>query len=92
LHERADDEIAEEIAHLRAWGQQIPDSVAAHVRDGRVFLRGQVSSAPERDAAESAVRQLTGVRNVANLIEVKPLTPPVAAVAAVEPPLTKGTR
>jgi hypothetical protein len=27
LHERADDEIAEEIAHLRSWRAQIPDSV-----------------------------------------------------------------
>jgi osmotically-inducible protein OsmY len=75
LHERADDEIAEEIAHLRSWGAQIPipDSVAAQVRDGRVILHGQVGSASQRDAAESAVRQLTGVRVVDNLIKVKPL-------------------
>src|SRR3954447_14428241 len=33
LHERADDEIAEEVAHLRAWGGPLPDSVAAQVRD-----------------------------------------------------------
>src|ERR687887_2878758 len=45
LHERADDEIAEEIAHLRSWGAQIPDSVAAQVRDGRVILHGEVESA-----------------------------------------------
>ena len=68
LHERADDEIAEEIAHLRSWGAQIPDSVGAQVRDGRVILHGQVESASQRDAAESAVRRLTGVRAVANLI------------------------
>jgi osmotically-inducible protein OsmY len=68
LHERADDEIAEEIAHLRSWGAQIPDSVGAQVRDGRVVLHGQVESPLQRDAAENAVRQLTGVRAVANLI------------------------
>src|SRR5205809_1004149 len=28
LHECADDEIAEEVAHLRGWGAQLPDSVA----------------------------------------------------------------
>ncbi len=44
LHERADDEIAQEIAHLRSWGAEIPDSVAAQVRDGRVILHGQVES------------------------------------------------
>jgi osmotically-inducible protein OsmY len=70
LHERADDEIAEEIAHLRSWHPQIPDSVAAQVRDARVILHGQVESAAERDAAESAVHRLTGVRVVDNLIEV----------------------
>jgi osmotically-inducible protein OsmY len=79
LHERADDEIAEEIAHLRGWRAQIPDSVAAQVRDGRVILHGQVESAAERDAAESAVRQLPGVHVVDNLITVKPQTEPTAA-------------
>lgn len=79
LHERADDEIAEEIAHLQSWEGPIPDSVAAQVRDGRVILHGQVEAATQRDAAESAVRQLTGVRVVDNLIRVKPQTEPTAA-------------
>src|SRR5689334_14646726 len=71
LHERADDEIAEEIAHLRHGGGPIPDSVGAQVRDARIILHGDVESDAERDAAESAVRQLTGVRVVDNLIRVK---------------------
>jgi osmotically-inducible protein OsmY len=74
LHERADDEIAEAIAHLRGWGSQIPDSVAAEVRDARVILHGRVQSAAERDASESAVRRLTGVRVVDNLIKIEPPT------------------
>jgi osmotically-inducible protein OsmY len=74
FHERADDEIAEEIAHLRSWHTQIPDSVAVQVREGRVILHGQVESAAQRDATESAVRQLTGVRAVGNLIQVRPST------------------
>jgi len=79
LHERADDEIAEEVAHLRGWGAQIPDSVAAEVRDGRVILHGEVESASQRDAAESAVRRLTGVRVVDNLIKLKAQNEPTAA-------------
>jgi osmotically-inducible protein OsmY len=79
LHERADDEIAEEIAHLRGWRAQIPDSVAAQVRDGRVMLHGEVESSSQRDTAESAIRQLTGVRVIDNLIEVKAHTEPTAA-------------
>jgi osmotically-inducible protein OsmY len=79
LHERADDEIAEEVAHLRSWGTQIPDSVAVQIRDGEVILHGQVGSASQRDATERAVRRLTGVRDVANLIKVKPQIEPTAA-------------
>jgi osmotically-inducible protein OsmY len=74
LHERADDEIAEEIAHLRSWGSQIADSVGAQVRDGRVILHGQVESPAQRDAAEGAVGPLTGVLAVDNLIRVVPPT------------------
>ena len=84
LHDRGDDEIAEEIAHLRSWGPQIPDSVAVEVRDARVVLHGQVESEAERKDSESAVRRLTGVHLVENLIRVesptaapgKPRVPP----------------
>jgi osmotically-inducible protein OsmY len=72
LHERADDEIAEEVAHLRRSSAQIPDSVGAQVRNGRVILHGVVESPAQRDAAERAVRHLSGVRAVGNLIQVSP--------------------
>jgi osmotically-inducible protein OsmY len=49
LHDRADDEIAEELAHLRGAGGPIPDSVAVEVRDGRVMLHGEVDSASQRE-------------------------------------------
>ena len=77
LHERSDDEIAEEIASLR--GRRSHDSVAVHVRDARVILHGQVESASDRDFVENATRQVTGVRAVSNLIEVKPLAEPATA-------------
>ena len=79
LHERADDEIAEEVAHLRSAGGPIPDTVAVQVRDARVVLHGEVESDSQRDAAETAVRRLTGVRVVDNLIKVKPQTESTAA-------------
>jgi osmotically-inducible protein OsmY len=72
LHERGDDEIAEEIAQLRGWGPQIPDSVAVEVRDARVILHGDVETEAERNAAEAAVSRLTGVRVVDNLIGIAP--------------------
>ena len=70
LHERADDEIAEEVAHLRSAPGPIPDSVGVQIRDARVVLHGEAESASQRDAAEDAVRHLTGVRVVDNLIKV----------------------
>jgi len=79
LHERADDEIAEEIAHLRSWGPQIPDSVAVEVRDARVVLHGRAESEAQRNASERAVRRLTGVRVVDNLIRVERTAAPADA-------------
>jgi osmotically-inducible protein OsmY len=71
LHERADDEIAHEIASLQSAGGPIPDAVGAQVRNARVILHGEVESDSQRDAAESAVRRLAGVHVVDNLIKVK---------------------
>lgn len=78
-HVRADDEIAEEVAHRRGECLQSPDSVGVQVRDGRVILHGQVDSASQRDAVETAARQLAGVRAVADLIEVKEQLHPTPA-------------
>jgi osmotically-inducible protein OsmY len=60
---------AERVPTVRAVADDI--EVAAQVRDGRVILHGDVGSASQRDAAESAVRQLTGVRDVDNLIRIR---------------------
>jgi osmotically-inducible protein OsmY len=71
LHERADDEIAEEIAHIRAQRVENADAVSVQVSDGRVVLHGTVESEALRDSIESTARQITGVRAVTDLIEVK---------------------
>ena len=64
------DEIAEEVAHRR-WEGESPDSVGVQVRHGRVILHGHVDSPSQREAAESAARQVAGVREVDNLIKVR---------------------
>lgn len=71
LHDRADDEIAEEIAQLRGRAAHSPESVRVQVRDGSVILYGQIESAEHRDAIENAARHVTGVHAVENLIEVE---------------------
>jgi hyperosmotically inducible periplasmic protein len=40
--------------------------------DGRVTLHGKVTTAKEKDEAEAVVRKITGVKDVANLLQVVP--------------------
>jgi osmotically-inducible protein OsmY len=69
---RDDTDIAEEIARELQWNTLVPDTVHAEVRNGIVTLRGDVEWAYQREEAERAVRDLTGVTGVTNLITVKP--------------------
>jgi osmotically-inducible protein OsmY len=48
-----------------------PDAIDVTVQNGKVTLRGEVSSYYQRVAAENAVQFLRGVRDVINLLQVK---------------------
>jgi len=48
----------------------VPGSVEASASDGNVWLTGMVGNRFQRDAAESAVAGLTGVRGIADDIEI----------------------
>jgi osmotically-inducible protein OsmY len=81
LHDRADDEIAEEIAHVRDLHSEIQDDeVGVRVRDGHVFLDGHIESASQREFIERTARGLTGVHGVSDLIQVQPDTATAAEV------------
>lgn len=54
------------------WDARVPDGVYGDVTDGVLRLRGVVKRFPEREAAEEAVRNLIGVRDVVNEIRVAP--------------------
>jgi osmotically-inducible protein OsmY len=73
---RDDTDIAEHIAEELRWNTLVPDTVEAEVRDGFVTLRGEVEWTYQREAAERAIRDITGVRGVTNLITVKPRIKP----------------
>lgn len=73
-----DSAIAEEIARERRWSALVPDSIDAEVRNGHVTLRGEVEWHFQRTEAARAVRHLSGVRDVTNLIKVKPRVKPSA--------------
>ena len=53
-----------------AQAVRVPSTVEASATDGDVWLTGRVGYRFQRDAAEQAVAYLTGVRGIANDIEV----------------------
>jgi osmotically-inducible protein OsmY len=70
---RADDEIAQRSLDIINWSVQVPsDSIKVEVENGWITLKGTVEWQYQKRAAESAVRRLSGVRGVSNLIEIKP--------------------
>lgn len=69
----ADDEIAQRALAIIAWDATVPDNqVKVKVEKGWVTLSGEVGWQYQRSAAEQAVRKLSGVRGVTNLLAVRP--------------------
>ncbi|HET8670168.1 MAG TPA: BON domain-containing protein [Candidatus Saccharimonadales bacterium] len=71
--ERTDEDLAK--SALRALEDYITvphERIKVTVRDGWITLEGDVEWNYQKEAAESAVRDLTGVKGVTNLITVKP--------------------
>ena len=70
-HKHSDSEIAEAVRSALRWNVYIPKAVTAKVQQGAVTLEGQVVWNYQRDAAEKAVRYLTGVTTVYNCVTQK---------------------
>ncbi|HEX6307074.1 MAG TPA: BON domain-containing protein [Longimicrobiales bacterium] len=68
---RDDADIAAAISHVLEWNVSIPREVTASVEQGWVTLEGEVDWAFQRNAAERAVREVTGVRGVTCLIRLR---------------------
>ena len=72
---RTDTEIAHAVVSALKWNIQVPDDkIATKVEKGWVTLTGTVEWRYQKDAAERAVRYLTGVKGLSNLISVRPTT------------------
>jgi osmotically-inducible protein OsmY len=75
--ERTDTDIAAAAKRALEWDALVPlEKIEVTVSQGWVTLRGEVEWQFQRRAAERAVRNLTGVRGVTNLITVRPNVPP----------------
>lgn len=59
-----------------AWDARVPDGIRADITDGVVRLQGSVHRFSQREAAADAVRNLIGVRDVANEIKVNAVPSP----------------
>jgi len=72
-YQRTDTEIAEAAVHALTWHTTVPnDHVTVTVKDGWITLAGTLDWQYQKDAADRAVRDLTGVKGVTNDIRVQP--------------------
>ena len=70
-----DTEIAQTVRNALKWDVAVPDErITSTVSEGWVTLEGGVDYYSQKQDAEHAVRSLTGVRGVANRINVQPST------------------
>ena len=70
---KSDAEIAESVISAIKWHSMVPsEKIKVKVEDGIVTLEGEVEWEYQRNSAKKAVNNLLGVRNVLNLITVKP--------------------
>ena len=71
MHQRDDADIAQVVVNALKWHVWVPhDAIKVKVEQGWVTLEGTVKSDFQRSFAEDAVRYLTGVKGVINLITV----------------------
>ena len=71
-HMRSDTDLAHQVVNALEWDTEVPfQTVKAKVDDGWVTLEGEVEWQYQRNAPERAVRSLSGVKGVSNLLTVK---------------------
>ena len=72
--QRTDTDIAHAALNAIAWDVEVPDErIKMRGESGWVWLEGDVEWQFQRSSAERAIRFLTGVKGVTNLITLKPL-------------------
>lgn len=87
---RTDPEIARDIVHALRIDMTIPDErLKVTVDNGFVTLEGTTDWHYQKDAAESGVRKVSGVRGLLNRIEVKPRVSTTEVKAKIEDALRR---
>jgi osmotically-inducible protein OsmY len=84
-HERGDRDIAQAAVQALEWDVQVPHTrIMVKVEHGRITLEGEVDYKYQQTAALNAVRNLTGVNAVVNLIHIKPIADPSEVKVKIE--------
>jgi osmotically-inducible protein OsmY len=88
--ERTDVDIAEAAVRALKNNYSVPDNkIKVTVRQGWITLEGTVEWQYQRQAAESSVRYLTGVKGISNLITVTPRVTPTDIKLKIEDALKR---
>lgn len=70
---KTDAEIAEAVIYTLKWNSYIPDdTIKIKVEDGWITLEGEVEWEFQRNGASRAVRDITGVCGISNLLTISP--------------------
>jgi osmotically-inducible protein OsmY len=95
LHVRPSDDAAPDDGQIEraanralGWDVRVPKGIHAKVTGGVLGLHGAVERFGQREAAEEAVRNLAGVRDIVNEIALLPTVPP-AHLSQVEAALRR---
>jgi osmotically-inducible protein OsmY len=89
-HKRSDSEIAEAAELAFNWSVMIPaERLRVKVEKGWVTLTGELDWEYQRRSAEKAVRALTGVVGVSNLVTLKPMATPANISGRISEALTR---
>ncbi|RPH73652.1 BON domain-containing protein [bacterium] len=86
---RSDEDIALAACMALEWNVVLPKNLQVVVDDGWITLTGKVHWQFQKNAAEEAVKKLTGVKEVINNITVKPRITPVAVQGKIEAALQR---
>ena len=90
LGQRNDGDIASSAANMLAWATTVPDdAVKVRVEGGWVTLSGQVEWQYQKQAAADAVRYLSGVKGISDLISIKPKVKTSVVKADIEAALKR---
>ena len=84
-----DGEIERAANRALRWDARVPRGLRAEVSGGVLRLSGAVARFRQREAAEEAVRNLMGVRDIVNQIALLPAAPPAHLTREVEAALRR---